>query len=258
MPAGRPQKVNPSELYVLSQVLYWDFWQLAEGRYRLWHDRSKYERLIADTNEIVEYSPHEQARLEEAVDQEIRNGRLDPARRRNRLRELKQEESRGFRKFIAREESTKRIKVPGEPDVIKELLSPDTTPQQVREQCKHAFMTVTDRFASEAQEIEIPAWPIDAGSILPDYLFRHAVEFTAAKHDPRFPRCDVSRRPTNLWKQLWFLSRALAGSELGVKTRTAINLVGSLRPEEFFAKSRGAKATRRRRGIKIKIKTPLT
>jgi len=241
--------VNPSELYVLSQVLYWDFRRLAEGRYRLWHDLPKYERLIANPNEVVEYSPHEQARLEEAVDQEIRNGQLHPARRRNRLRELKQEESRGIRKFIAEEESTKRIKVPGEPDVIKKLLSPDTTPQQVREQCKHAFMTVNDRFASEAQEIEIPAWPIDAGSILPDYLFRHAEEFTAAKHDPRFPRCDVSRRPTTLWKQLWFLSRVLAGSELGVKTRTAINLVGSLRPEEFFAKSRAAKPKRRRRGI---------
>jgi hypothetical protein len=241
--------VNPSELYVLSQVLYWDFRRLAEGRYRLWHDRAKYDRLIADPNRVPEYSPHEQTRLEEAVDQEIRNGQLDPARRGNRLRELKQEESREVLNFIAAEESTKRLKVPGEPDVIKKLLSSDTTPQQVREQCKDAFMTVANMFASEPQELEIPAWPIAAGSILPDYLSRHAVAFTAAKHDPRFPRCDVSRRPTTLWKQLWFLSRALAGSELGVKTRTAINLVGSLRPEEFFAKSRAAKPKRRRRGI---------
>jgi hypothetical protein len=246
MPAGRPQKVNPSELYVLSQVLYWDFRRLAEGRYRLWHDLPKYERLISDSNEVVEYSPYEQAQLEEAVDQEIRNGQLDPARRRDRLRVLKHEESREIRKFIAEEESTKQIRVPGEPDVIKKLLSPDTTPQQVREQCKHAFMTGTDRSESEAREM---AWPIAAGSILPDYLFRHAVEFTGAKHDPRFPRCDVSRRPTTLWKQLWFLSRALAGSELGVKTRTAINLVGSLRPEEFFAKSRAAKPKRRPKWI---------
>src|SRR5208282_5886698 len=183
MAAGRPPKVNPSELYALSQVLYWDFWRLAEGRYRLWHDRPKYERLIADTNRVPEYSPHEQARLEEAVDQEIRNGQLDPARRENRLRELKLEESREVLKFIADEESTKRLKVPGEPDVIKNLLSPDTTPQQVREQCKDAFMTVANRSASEPQELEIPAWPIAAGSILPDYLFRHAVEFTAAKRD---------------------------------------------------------------------------
>ena len=252
MPVGRPQRVNPSELYVLSQVLYWDFRRLAEGRYRLWHDRAKYERLIADPNRVPEYSPHEQARLEGTVDQEIRNRQLDRTRRGNRLRELKQEDSREVLKFIAEEESTKRIKVPGEPDVIKKLLSPDTTPQQVRVQCKHAFMTVTEMFGSEAREVKIPAWPIAAGSILHGYLFRHAVEFTAAKHDPRFPRCDVSRRPTTLWKQLWFLSRALAGSELGVKTRTAINLIGSLRPEEFFTKSRAAKPKRRRKGINSK------
>ncbi len=244
--------MNPSELYALSQVLYWDFRRLAEGRYRIWHDVPKYERLIADPNEVVEYSPHEQARLEEAADREIRTGQLDPARRSDRLRQLRQEGSREIRKFIAIEESTRQIKVPGESNVIKKLLSPDTTPQQVREQCKDALMTVTNRFASEPRELEVPAWPIAAGSVLPDYLSRHAVEFTAAKHDPRFPRCDISRRPTNLWKQLWFLSRALAGSELGVKTRTAINLVGSLRPEEFFTISRGAKPKRRRRGIKSK------
>ena len=89
----------------------------------------------------------------------------------------------------------------------------------------------------------MPNWPIAAGSVLPMYLSQHAAEFIAAKHDKRFP---LSDRPTSQLKQLWFLSRALAAALYGVKLRTAINLVGSKRPEEVFEESRAAKPLRKR------------
>jgi hypothetical protein len=68
--------------------------------------------------------------------------------------------------------------------------------------------------------------------------------------DPRFPRCDVKLRPTNRLKQFWFLSRALAGAAFGYRTRTSINLVGSLRPEQTFEESHAAKPVRRQRKLR--------
>jgi hypothetical protein len=149
--------------------------------------------------------------------------------------------------FIARERATKEHKFRGEEEVIRSLLALDTSHQQIRELCAEAFMTIDIKDGSETREVEVSAWPITAGSVLPSYLSRYAEEITEAKHDPRFPRCDVKLRPTNLWKQLWFLSRALAGAVCGISTRTALNLVGSLRPEEVFAGSRNAKPARRHR-----------
>src|SRR5713226_7987796 len=89
--------------------------------------------------------------------------------------------------------------------------------------------------------IEVSAWPIAAGSVLPAYLAQHAAEFIAAKSDARFPRSD---RPSTKLKQLWFLSRALAGAVFGVRTRTAINLVGAKNPERIFREARAGKGER--------------
>ena len=77
MSAGRPKRANPWELYVLSQQLYLDLWRLAEGKYKLFHDRQEYERLMADPNRIIDYSPHEAARVDKDVEEEIRKGLLD-------------------------------------------------------------------------------------------------------------------------------------------------------------------------------------
>ena len=130
--------------------------------------------------------------------------------------------------------------------MVETLLAPDTTPEEIRALCQDAFMTRIITVGSETREVEeYPAWPIAVGSVVPGYLSKYAEEFVAAKRDPRFPRCDVSRRPTNLCKQLWFLARALAGAVLGIKTRTAINLVGSTRPEGIFDYSRQAKPKRK-------------
>jgi hypothetical protein len=101
-----------------------------------------------------------------------------------------------------------------------------------------------EREQGRVEILDLPAWPISMGSVLPMYLTKHAVEFIAAKKDRRFPR---SGRPSSRLKQLWFLSRALAGAIFGMKTRTAINIVGSKRPEQVFEESRAAKPLRRKR-----------
>lgn len=80
-------------------------------------------------------------------------------------------------------------------------------------------------------------------------MSQFAEEFVEAKRDPRYPR---SNRPSNQLKQLWFLSRALAGAVYGVKTRTAINLVGSMRPERVFHESRDGKPARKRGRQRLK------
>jgi hypothetical protein len=246
MAAGRPKRVNPSALYMVAHDLYRDFRLLAEGKKRFWFDEREYERLKAEPiTEPARFSPQERALLEARVEEEVRTGHFKAVDKAKRLRDLECEESRGIRDYFAKEEAVKEKRFPGEPEVLKVLLDPDTTPEQIRELCKDAFMTRMVTVGTEMHEAEVPAWPIVHGSVLPGYLSQHAEEFVAAKRDPRFPGCDVSRRPTNQLKQLWFLSRALAGAVFGVKTRTAINLVGSTRPELLFEYSRAAKPKRK-------------
>jgi hypothetical protein len=248
MTAGRHRGVDPRALYFMAQELYSDFRRLAEGRTRLWFDRREYEQLVAaPITEVIRFSPQEKARLEETVEEEVRTGRLKEADKEERLRDLERSETLPIRDFFAREEAMKEKRFPGEPEVLKVLLDPSTTPEQIRELCKDAFMSRTVTVGSEAREVEVPAWPIVIGSVLPGYLSQYAEEFVAAKRDRRFPRCEISRRPTNQFKQLWFLSRALAGAVFGEATRTAINKVGSKRPEQLFDESRAAKPIRKRK-----------
>lgn len=255
MPAGRPQKVDPGALYAFAHQFYWDFRRLDEGGRRFRFDKQEYERAFAEAEALIEYSPQEQARLEAAVDAAIREHHVPVSERENRIRKLKLAESQGLMNFIAQEAARKEIRIPGEPDVIRVLLSPDTTAERIRELCKDALMK--RRIEVEPgvfKEIDMPAWPLAVGSPFPNYLSQYAEQYIAALHDPRFPRCDISKRPSNRLKQFWFLSRALAGALYGITTRTAINLVGSLRPEEMFQESRAAKPrrTRRRREHKVR------
>src|SRR5213080_948394 len=154
-------------------------------------------------------------RHSEIVEEEIRTGRLEPSRKQERLRDIADSELLARRESYrqdAAEEARREIKVPGEPDVICVLLDPNTTPEQLRELCKAALMTrLVEVEPGIVKEVEVPAWPIPAGSPLPTYLSQYAAQYVAALHDPRFPHCDVSKRPSNRLKQFWFLSRALAG-----------------------------------------------
>jgi hypothetical protein len=254
MPAGRPQKADPGSLYTFAHQFYWDFRRLAEGTRRWGSDAKKYQQLTEELAGIQLIDDEDRARHQRIVDEEIRTKRLEPSRREEAIRNLEDSELLVRRMSYDQEaaaEAEREIRVPGEEDVIRVLLDRDTTPEQIRELCKDAVMTRTFM----GREIEVSAWPLPPGSPLPNYLSQYAEQFVAALRDPRFPTCDVSARPSTRLKQFWFLSRALAGALFGITTRTAINLVGSLRPEETFKASRDAKPERNRIRRKYKVRS---
>ena len=250
MPAGRPGLADAGALYAFAHQFYWDFRRLAEGGSRWRFDKRKYEQLAGEPDKAtLQLSEEQKARAEEIVEEEIQSGRLTEAERKNRLRDIEEGQLYATRvglRFEAAEEARKQLRIPGEMDVLEALLDPKNTPERIREICKDAFVLRTVEIETGVfREVEVRNWPIATGSVLPSYLSQYAQEFVAALKDRRFPRCDVSRRPTNRLKQLWFLSRALAGALFGMKTRTAINLVGSKRPEQVFQESRGARPVRK-------------
>ncbi len=255
MSAGRPRQVDPGALYALAHQFYWDFRGLDEGSFRSLYDKKRYKELAAQA-ENVQLSDEQRLRARQVAEEEIQGGRLKESRREERVREIEELQlsmTRDlFRRTDAVEGSRKQLRIPGEPDTVKVLLDPNTTPEQVRELCKDAFMTRRLEVQPGVyKEVEVFAWPISVASSLPTYLSQYAEQFVAALRDPRFPCCDVATRPSTRLKQLWFLARALAGALFGVKTRTAINLVGSMRPEEIFHESRNGKPARRRRRKRI-------
>lgn len=260
MSAGRPQKADPGSLYSFAHQFYWDFRRLSEGRYRWIVNKRKLEQLQHEAETTpVELIPEEIKRHERLVDEEIQKGILNPDRRDARLLEMKEAQIRATRDFFQRlviEDAREEVRTPGEPEVIAALLDRQTTPDRLRELCKDSVMTRTmDVQPGLTKEVEVPAWPLPPGSPFPTYLAQYAEQYVAALNDPRFPSCDASIRPSNQRKQFWFLSRALAGAVFGVSTRTAINLVGSLRPEETFKASRDAKPERKRIRRKYKARS---
>jgi hypothetical protein len=256
MTAGRPQKAQPGTLYAFAHQFYWDFRRLSEGRSKWFFDKKKHQQLKKQAEEAeLQLTPEQKASAVQAAEEEIQKGRIQESDRLNRIRDI--EEGLLFVTRIdlfqvAAEEARRPVRVRGEPEVLEVLLDPNTSAERIRELCKDALMKRTVTLGSETREVEVPAWPLPVGSSFPTYLAEFAEEYVAALHDPRFPRCDVSQRPTNRLKQFWFLSRALAGALYGVKTRTSINLVGSLRPEEIFHEARDGKPARRRRKLRGK------
>ena len=253
---GRPRKADPGSLYAFAHQFYWEFRTLSAGRSRQVFDKKRYAKWEARLkNAKIEINKPRMNRIESFVDNKILAGHLSSDERESRIIDIADAE-RSIRRHqlyqAIAQRMTKRKKVRGEPEVVRLLLDPKTTPDQIRKVCRQAVMTISWKFGPEAKEvkIEVPSWPIPAGSPLPTYLSQYAEQYVAALRDPRFPRCDVLTRPSNWRKQMWFVSRALAGALFGVKTRTAINLVGSLRPEEIFEESRNAKSRRKRRGIR--------
>src|SRR5207247_9274610 len=113
----------------------------------------------------------------------------------------------------AGEESTKQLKVPGEPEIITQLLGAET-PDQVHEICKDAYTQVNCEIARGVfKELRLPNWPIPVGSPLPSDLSQYASEFIAARKDPRFPQS--TKRPTRGWNQPWSVSRGPTGARCG-------------------------------------------
>jgi hypothetical protein len=257
MTAGRPREADAGTLYSFAHLFYWDFRRIAEGFTRQRLDRDKYEILFKELekNEL-RLTPEQLADVEAKAEEAIRNGRLKGSERMEWVRSREESWLLAIRQdFLERagQEAIRQLNVPGEPEIITQLMEAET-PDQVREICKDAFAQVNCEIAPGTfKELTLPNWPIPVGSPLPSYLVQYASEFIAARKDPRFPQS--TDRPTSRLKQLWFLSRALAGALYGVKARTAINLVGSMRPEETFEESRAAKLVRRRtkvRGVRRK------
>lgn len=248
MPAGRPNKAEAGTLYSFAHQFYWDFRRIAEGRLGSELDKELYTQLLDEANSVKTLDNGQVEALVRAVRLEVDQGRLSPENKTARLREVGIENLRitqeYFRDMAARMAQKEVKVVPGKPEVIRGLLDA-TSAEEVRRICADAFI----RKSYEVQpgilkEISAPNWPISVGSVLPMYLSQYAAQFIAAKNDKRFP---VSDRPTSQLKQLWFLSRALAGALFGESVRTAINLVGSIRPEQAFEKSRNARSSRKRR-----------
>jgi len=255
MPAGRPLQADPRKLYGLAQHFYWEFQSIVEPPFRLYVDRKKEEQLLHEVEKFAALSPEDLAEFEQDVGKQIQRGWLPENRREDRIRELK-EEIEFSRRFAgenaARELSEKVIKIRREPEIIDDLLRA-TSPDQIREICADAITSIEEKSISgETQETLRPNWPISGASLLPSSLAQYASQFVAAKNDPRFPK---SGRPTSRKKQLWFLSRALAGAACGITTRTAINLIGSVRPDESADPTKLSKHTRHSNRAKNKTKS---
>jgi hypothetical protein len=260
MAAGRPQKADPGSLYAFAHQFYWDFRRIAAGMPRWRINTQKQKQLEEELNQVSDAELREEGRRgrERRVEDEIRAGVLKEHQRESRLREIEDAEIPVTRESLRRgiaDEAREEHRFRGEPEVIEALLDPKATPQRVRDICKEAFMSRrVEVEPGVMKEVEVPAWPIPPGSPFPGYLSQYAEQYVEALRDRRFPGCDVSARPSTRLKQFWFLSRALAGALFGVTTRTAINLVGSLRPEELFEESRDAKPERKRTRRKYRLR----
>jgi len=248
MTAGRPKEADPGTLYSFAHLFYWDFRRIAEGFTRQRLDRKKYEDLSKEIDQMeLRLTPEQWAQIEAKADEEVRSGRMKESERDKWIRDREDSWLLAIREDLrqrAGDEATRQLKVPGEPEIIAQLLEAET-PDQVHEICKDALAQVNCKIAPGVfRELTLPNWPIPVGSPFPSYLSQYASEFIAARKHSRFPRS--TDRPTTRLKQLWFLSRALAGALYGVRTRTALNLVGSRRPEQIFEESRDGKPARKR------------
>lgn len=252
MPAGRPQKANPSELYGIAQDIYQAFRHLVEGGFRCGFNKPKFDRAIAES-EKKQLSWEDISLIRQQADGEVRAGRLNETQKEEWIRGMESDRLWRYRFYDherAAESARIQVRVLGDPDVLDALFAAKT-PNEVREICKDAFVPIPVQFGLVYKNISVANWPLPggSGSPFPRYLSQHAEQFIAAKKDPRFPR---SGRPTSQLKQLWFLSRALAGAVLGVRTRTALNLVGSKLPDQIFEESRAGKPERKRRRRKTR------
>jgi hypothetical protein len=246
MLAGRPRKADPFALYELARHVYGELKTLQDGLgSRIILDRPELERLMKKVEEFSQLSAKALTRLEALVDHDIRLGFIAPNERDRELNQIR--ESIEFnRRFAGSEHATdlsqKLVRIPGEPEVLDKLLNAKR-PDQIKKICADAFATyVEETMPGEVVEARRPNWPISQFSRLPECLSQYAAEFIGAKNDPRFPK---SGRPTSRQKQMWFLSRALAGAVHGLSTRTSINLIGSVRPDEISVLTKISKRSRK-------------
>jgi hypothetical protein len=257
MPAGRPKTAPPpGELYSFAHLFYWEFRRLIEGSHRFRMDEQRFAKLRSEAEKKpVVLDVDQIASINRGIEREVRSGQLRPEprhliARRNDIAEGLAFVTRDSMLEDAADEARMALRIPGEPEVFEEMLRAKT-PETIRDICKQATSLEERRFPDGIKrKILVNNWPISSGSVLPTNLSQYAEQFIAAKSDPKFPKS--ATRPTTTLKQIWFLSRALAGALFGIRTRTAINLVGSLRPEQAFdqignARPRRCKTRKHRR-----------
>lgn len=247
-----PKPVSAEQLYPFAYEFYRDLRRLAEGYPRLALDQERFEKVRKSFVGLDLLSEEERTAFDEREEM-IQTARLSETERRarRRLLELDIEDAMDEQRHpLARKSALKQIIIPGKPEVLENLLQAKT-PECVREICS-AYNPVGPANSGTlgkpgARRRRIPNWPVAFGSTLPYYLSLQAEAFIAAKNSVRFPCSD---RPSNRLKQFWFLARALAGAVFGVRARTAINILGSTRPEEILKQSRAAKQPRKKRGAR--------
>jgi len=249
MPVGRPQKADAGTLYSFAHQFYWDFRRIAEGRTRSRFDKERFAKLEARIRRLnLRVSEENRKHIEKLANEEVRSKRVSQTEKAAWIENAMSSQIDADRYWLvdqAADRCRRSVRVPGEPDVIADLLAAQTV-QQVRQICADAFTEGERQFEPGiTRVVKLPNWPISIGSVLPSNLSSYASEFLAAKNDPRFPKSNS--RPSTRLKQIWFLSRALAGALFGIRTRTAINLVGSKTPDTIFEESRAAKSPRKRR-----------
>jgi hypothetical protein len=242
-----PKPVAVSELNLFANEFYWAFRALAEGRQRRRYDAKRHEELIRNVDSEVQISEANWENVRNQIEDEIRAGRIKESEREQRLKQLEADYlfmGRHARYECIADEAMQTFDVPGEPETLDALLGAES-PEAIRELCKDAHTLVRSEVRKgDYRDVMLSNWPISNGSMVPEYLSQYAEQFIAAKNDSRFPR---SSRDTSKLKQLWFLARAMAGAVCGIKTRTAVNLLGSLRPEEMLEETHAAKRPRKRR-----------
>ncbi len=232
--------VPKDDLFNLAQTLYRDFWRLEHG----WPHSPDGSEL---DDALVALSQKDKDDIERRVDDGIRRGRLRPGQKAQRLRAIEQEQLRVFWQGQAEGwkvlwEQKRKTMWDAQPDEFYALLK-YTSVDVIRSICAGAFSYMSFKLESGVSRTAVVRkWPIPRTSPLPRQIAQYAKQFVAARKDPRFPR---SHRPTSRLKQMWFLSRALAGARFALKTRTAINLIGSKRPEQILKESHDAKPSRK-------------
>ena len=254
MTAGRRRIADRRALSGLAHHFYWELKTLNEGIAQYVVDRKQRARFLREAETAAQFGTppgigRNRTGSRQSYDSTLgsatpmREGRIAPlVAKRKKRPEVPSSVHRKLASTTARRGSERLIRRPGNPEIIKDLLRA-TTQTEIREICSDAFTPVREQsFTGELVEVSKPNWPISGASMLPNALTQFASQFIAAKRDQRFPKSD---RPTSRLRQLWFLSRVLAGATYGIQTRTAINLLGGIRPDECVDLAQLSKRSRR-------------
>src|SRR5215831_16907738 len=135
MPVGRPRRADPETVYAIAHLFYWDFRRLLKGRVRRRLDRDKYEKLKTEVEAApIELTDDQLKSGLQAIKRETKSGLLSAGERENRLSDIHDGMEFATRAGLlmdAYEQALMSIKVPGEIDIVEELLSPQITPSRI-------------------------------------------------------------------------------------------------------------------------------